>query len=221
MRHKSIVLRGLDEDIRTLFYEKKLSQQQIADKLGLKYHEVQRFLRDDKLANFNDDRLEAIAMTDDFTPLNVINYFFQSVHHAFKELAFTGLLAQMLREKLAEKIDQEGIESLNRGDNYELTRQWLNIAAKLAKLTEGSSKHLDGYIQLFDKVLSVQKEVSIVKIVTDVLRQEDPAMFKKIQRALDADPDTKRILELLSREDVIIYWDDKMVATRELLEETE
>ena len=117
MKHKNIVVRGIEDEIKDMFYLKQMKHREIADSLDLTYSEVYRFLRDDKLKNFSDDKLEAIAMSDNFNALNVISYFFQSVHHAYKELAFTGLIAEMLREKIAEKIHQEGIESLSRGDN--------------------------------------------------------------------------------------------------------
>lgn len=221
MKHKNIVSRNLELQIKEMFYLKNMTQTEIADSLGLKTPEVYRFLRDDKLKNFSDEKLEAIAQSEDFTPLNVISYYFQSVHHAFKELAFTGIIAEMIREKLAERIDKEGIESLNRGDNYELMRQWLEVSRKLGKLVEGAQKHMDGYINLFQQVLDVQREVSYVKVVTDILKKEDPELYRKLQRALDADPAAKRVLETLSREDVLTYWDsDTASVTRRSIEET-
>lgn len=220
MKHKTIVSLDLEMQIKEMFYLKNMTQTEIAAKLGLNVPEVHRFLRDDKLKNFSDEKLEAIAQSEDFTPLSVISYYFQSVHHAFKELAFTGIIAEMIREKLAEKIDKEGIESLNRGDNYELMRQWLEVSRKLGKLVEGSQKHMDGYINLFQQVLDVQREVSYVKVVTDILKKEDPELYRKLQRALDADPAAKRVLETLSREDVLTYWDsDTASVTRRSIEE--
>lgn len=220
MKHKNIVVRGLEDQIKDMFYLKQMNHREISEALDLTYSEVYRFLRDDKLKNFSDDKLEAIAMSDNFNALNVISYFFQSVHHAYKELAFTGLIAEMLREKIAEKIDQEGVESLTRGDNYELTRQWFEVSRKISKLVEGAQKHMDGYINLFSQVLDVQREVSYVKVVTEILRREDPELYRKLQRALDADPEAKRVLESLSREDVMLYWDatSNRIGRRELEE---
>lgn len=207
MRHKEIIEKGLQTQIKEMFYLKGYNQKQIAENLDLPYTQVYRFLRDDKLKNFNDEKLEAIAMSDDFNPLNVISYYFQSVHHSAKELAFTGVVSEMLRERIAKIISDEGVEALRRGDNAGLLDQWYQNAQKMASLVSGAQKHLEGYIGLFSQVLDVQREVSYVKVVTDILRKEDPALYKKIQRALDADPEAKRVLESLSSEDVLHYWD--------------
>lgn len=208
-KHNTIVTRNLQDEIKELFYIKNMTHSEIAERLGVSRNEIYNFLRDDKLKNFSDEKLEAIAMSDDMTPLNVVSYFFQSVHHAYKELAFTGMLSEMIRSKIAKIIDEEGIEAMYRGENYALTRQWLEVSQKLAKLTEGAQKHMDGYINLFAQVLDVQREVSYVKVVTDILRKEDPDLYRKLQRALDADPTAKRVLEALSRQDVLYYWDSE------------
>jgi hypothetical protein len=207
MKYKNIVSRGLEQKVKDMFYLEGRTQKDISKELGLPYHEVGRFLRDDKLKNYSDDKIEAIAMADNFNPLTVITYFFQSVHHAYKELTFTAIISEMLREKIAKKISEEGVENLVRGDNRELLSQWYANSGKLSKLTEGAQKHLEGYLNLFTQVLDVQREVSYVKVVTDILRQEDPSLYRKIQRALDADPAAKKVLEALSREDVLYYWD--------------
>lgn len=207
MRHKEIMERNLQDTIKEMFYLKNYNQRQISEELDIPYSQVYRFLRDDKLKNFSDENLEAISMSDDFNPLNVISYYFQSVHHASKELAFTGVISNMLREKIAKIISEEGIEALRRGENSGLLDHWYQNAQKMERLVAGAQKHMEGYISLFQQVLDVQREVSYVKVVTDILRQEDPALYRKIQRALDADPEAKRVLELLASNDVIHYWD--------------
>lgn len=220
MRHKQIVEMNLQGTIKELFYLKNYSHRQVADELGLKYEQVYRFLRDDKLKNFSDENLEAISMSDEFNPLNVISYFFQSVHHASKELAFTGIVSNMLREKIAKVISEEGVEALRKGENSGLLEHWYQNAQKMERLVAGAQKHMEGYISLFQQVLDVQREVSYVKVVTEILRQEDPALYRKIQRALDADPEAKRVLELLASNDVIHYWDsdEGKVSSRRLEE---
>lgn len=220
MRHKELVERNLTDKVLELFYIKGYNQKQIAEELQVPYTQVYRFLRDHKLKNFNDEKLEALAMSDDFNPLNVISYYFQSVHHSAKELAFTGIVSEMLREKIAKVISDEGIEALNKGENAALLSQWYSNAQKMAGLVAGAQKHLEGYISLFSQVLDVQREVSYVKVVTDILRQEDPTLYRKIQRALDADPEAKRVLESLSSQDVMFYWDSEgsKIASRTLEE---
>ena len=207
MRHKKIKERGLEERIKEMCYLRGYTTGQIATELDLTHSEVYRFLRDDKMKNFSDEKLETIAMSDEFNPLNVISYYFQSVHHASKELAFTGILAEMLRTRLAEIISKEGVEALSKGENYAVMQQWMELARKMTKLVEGAQKHMEGYINLFSQVIDVQREVSYVKVITEILRKEDPILYKKIQRALDADPEAKRVLESLSSSEVMMYWD--------------
>ena len=215
MKHAEIKKLNAESDIKDLYYDQGWTYSAIAKKHGLSYQQIYRFLRDDKIRNFDDDKLEAIAMTEDVGPLSVVQNFFQSVHHSSKELAFTAIVNQMLREKLAEVIDEEGVENLTRGDNYELLKQWYNNSDKMNKLVINSQKLLEGYINLFSQVLDVQREVSYVKIVTDLLKREDPELYRKLQKAMDADPEAKRVLEALSREDVVHYWDSETGSVRQ------
>jgi len=215
MKHAEIKKLNAESDIKDLYYNQGWTYSAIAKKHGLSYQQIYRFLRDDKIRNFDDDKLEAIAMTEDVGPLSVVQNFFQSVHHSSKELAFTAIVNQMLREKLAEVIDEEGVENLTRGDNYELLKQWYNNSDKMNKLVINSQKLLEGYINLFSQVLDVQREVSYVKIVTDLLKREDPELYRKLQKAMDADPEAKRVLEALSREDVVHYWDSETGSVRQ------
>lgn len=214
MKHKLIKEKGVEDEIKDLFYNQGWTYGKIAERLGLSYNHVFRFLRDDKLKNFDDDKLEAIAMSDEFNPLSVVQNYFQAVHHSSKELAFTAIINQMLREKIAKILDEEGVEGISRGDNYELLKNWQANSAKMDKLIQNSQKLLEGYINLFSQVLDVQREVSYVKVVTDLLRREDPELYRKLQRAMDADPEAKRVLEALSREDVVHYWDAETGSVR-------
>jgi len=215
MKHGEIKKLNAEEEIKDLYYNQGWNYSAIAKKFNLSYQKVYRFLRDDKIRNFDDDKLEAIAMSEEVGPLSVVQNFFQAVHHSSKELAFTSIVNQMLREKLAETIDKEGIENLTRGDNYELLKQWYNNSEKMNKLVINAQKMLEGYISLFSQVLDVQREVSYVKIVTDLLKKEDPELYRKLQKAMDADPEAKRVLEALSREDVVHYWDSDAGSVRQ------
>lgn len=211
-----IVRRNLQDEIKELFYVKNYTYQQIADTYNLSYNQVYTFLRRDKLKNYSDDKIELIAMSEEFNPLTVIGYFFQSIHHSAKELAFTGIVSEELRIKIASIIDQEGVEALTKGENARLLGQWYSNSNKMSSLVANAHKHLEAYIDLFSQVLDVQREVSYIKMVTEILRTEDPELYKKIQRALDADPTAKRILEALSSEDVMYYWDANIGKVQQL-----
>jgi hypothetical protein len=215
MKHFEIKKINAEEEIKDLYYNQGWSYSALAKKYGLSYHHIYRFLRDDKIKNYNDDKLEAIAMSDEFNPLSVVQNFFQAVHHSSKELAFTGIINQMLREKIAEIINEQGVENLTKGDNYGILKQWYNNSNKMDKLVANAQKMLEGYINLFSQVLDVQREVSYVKVVTDLLKKEDPELYRKLQRAMDADPEAKRVLEALSREDVVHYWDSDSGSIRQ------
>jgi len=208
-KSNEIVKKNLEDDVKDLYYNHGWSYRAIANYHEVSYQSVYRFLRDDKIRNYDDDKLEAIAMSEEFNPLSVVQNYFQAVHHSSKELAFTGIVNQMLREKIAEVIDEEGVENLTKGDNSELLKQWYNNSTKMDKLILNAQKLLEGYIDLFSQVLDVQREVSYVKIVTDLLKREDPELYKKLQKAMDADPEAKRVLEALSMQDVVHYWDSE------------
>lgn len=221
-KRNEIRKRELARDILEDITENMLSIAQVAEKYSLSYADVQKFLVDNKLKVYDDEKLEAIAMSEEFNPLSVIQNFFQSVHHASKELAFTGIIAQKLREEVAEIISTQGVTGLS--TNPKLSSQWYNNTNKMMKLIELAPKLMAAYTELFSQVLDVQREVSYVKLVTDLLRREDPALYRKIQKALDADPAAKRVLEALTREDVLMYWDadsGKVVRAKIAIDEEE
>lgn len=197
----------LQEKVREMFYVKKYDKKGISEVLGITENAVHRFLRGDKMSNYNDDRLEALASPGEYSALDVISNFFQSVHIATKELSWSAILQEMYREEIAEIVANEGIQALSQGDNKRLLRDSTNNAAKIRQDVTLAQKSLETYISLFEKVLDVQKEVSYIKVITEILRTEDPELYKKITRALDRDPAAKMVLEALSREDVIHYWD--------------
>jgi hypothetical protein len=217
-RHMEIVERGLAQDIKNLYYKEKWSYRAIAKHYELPYSTVYRFLRDDKFLKYDDNKIEALAMSEDFDPLSVITNYFGAVHAAQKELGFTAILNSMLREEIANIISRQGVTSLSKGENAETLNLWYNNSKKLDKLIENAQKLLEGYINLFSQVLDVQREVSYVKVVTDLLKKEDPVLYKKLQTALDADPEAKRVLDSLSRENVVLYWDSELgaIAQRQL-----
>jgi len=209
-RNLEIIQRGIGQEIKNLYYKEKWSYRAIANHFGLNYSSVYRFLRDEKFLNYNDDKIEALAMSEDFDPLSVITNYFGAVQVAQKELGFTAILNSMLREEIANIVSRQGVTSLTKGENLDTLNLWYQNSKKLDKLVENAQKLLEGYINLFSQVLDVQREVSYVKVVTDLLKKEDPVLYKKLQTALDSDPEAKRVLDSLSRENVILYWDSEL-----------
>ncbi len=217
-RNTEIVQRGIGSDIKDLYYKQKWSYRAIAEHFGLTYSAVYRYLREEKFLQYNDDKIEALAMSEDFDPLSVITNYFGAVHAAQKELGFTAVLNGMLREEVANIVSRQGVTSLGKGENADTLNLWYQNSKKLDKLIDNAQKLLEGYINLFSQVLDVQREVSYVKVVTDLLKREDPVLYRKLQLALDADPEAKRVLDALSRDNVILYWDSELggVAQRQL-----
>jgi transposase len=217
-RNTEIVQRGIGSDIKDLYYKQKWSYRAIAEHFGLTYSAVYRYLREEKFLQYNDDKIEALAMSEDFDPLSVITNYFGAVHAAQKELGFTAVLNGMLREEVANIVSRQGVTSLGKGENADTLNLWYQNSKKLDKLIDNAQKLLEGYINLFSQVLDVQREVSYVKVVTDLLKKEDPVLYKKLQSALDADPEAKRVLDSLSRDNVVLYWDSELggIAQRQL-----
>lgn len=207
MARKQSIIKQLDleepiiEDLTKNF----LSISQIAEKYDLTYSQVHGFLVKNKLQAYDDEKLEAIAISEELNPLTVVQQFFTAVHHASKELNFTGIIALEYRKIIAEKVASQGVESLV--NDEKLMKQWNDNTAKLVKLIEQAPKLLTAYIELFQQVLDVQREVSYVKVVTDLLRSQDPGLYKKLQAALAVDSTAKQVLDSLSRQDVLMYWD--------------
>jgi len=221
-RNNEIVERGIGKEIKDLYYKEKWSYRAIAQNFDLSYSAVYRFLREEKFLQYNDEKIEALAMSEDFDPLSVITNYFGAVHAAQKELGFTAVLNGMLREEIANIVSRQGVLALSKGENAETLNLWYNNSKKLDRLIENAQKLLEGYINLFSQVLDVQREVSYVKVVTDLLKREDPVLYRKLQLALDADPEAKRVLDALSRDNVILYWDSELggVAQRQLDNDT-
>lgn len=197
----------LQNEIKDMFYIQNYDKHSIAAELNLTMQGLNKFLRTDKLSDYNDDNLEAIAMTGDYNALDVITQYFQSVHYASKELSWTAMLSEMYREEIAKIVSQQGLSALSKGDNKRIYGDAVRNAEKLGRQSQLALRNLEAYITLFEKVLDVQKEVSYIKVITDLLRDDDPELYKKITRALDRDPAAKMVLEALSREDVLHYWD--------------
>jgi predicted DNA-binding protein YlxM (UPF0122 family) len=217
-RNNEIVERNIGNEIKSLYYKDKWSYRDIANHFNVSYSSVYRYLREQKFLQYNDDKIEALAMSEEFDPLSVITNYFGAVQAAQKELGFTAILNSMLREEIAEIISRQGVLALSKGENADTLNLWHNNSKKLDKLIENAQKLLEGYINLFSQVLDVQREVSYVKVVTDLLKKEDPVLYRKLQMALDADPEAKRVLDSLSRENVVLYWDSDLggIASRQI-----
>lgn len=205
-RHGSIKKRNLEDKIKELFYEKKYPYQKIADELNLSYSAVYRFIRDDKLKNYNDRRLDAVARSDTYNALSLIDSLFDSASAVAKELQFAMILASKMREKVASIVDSDDIEGLHLESNAQVYETYMKNTDKIIKLAQITPKHLDTYINLYSEILDIQREVSYVRVVTEILRKQDPETYKLIQEALNRDNAAKAVMDSLSTQDIVDYW---------------
>lgn len=197
----------MQREIKMMFYVDNWPKYAICEKLNITSDALDSFLRAEKMRDYTDARIEDVMMDENHNPLSIITSFFQSVSHVATEMSYTALLQAELREKLAKVVSDQGVEALTRGENKALYDQWVKNSNKLTTHFGSVQKNFETYLNLMNDIIDVQKEVSYVKVVTEILRSEDPALFRKIQGALDADPTTKQILNQLSMHDVIHYWD--------------
>jgi hypothetical protein len=214
-RHKKIKELNLEDAIRTSFFKHNKSISLIADELGIPFSAVQRFVREEKMKNFSDNRLEAIAKGNEDGAFLIINDIFDSASYARKEMAMTAILAQMFREDMAEVIAKGGVRGLLEEENRDMMREMYKNAEKLSKLQANVPKYLDAYINLLTQVLDLQRQVSFVKVVTEELRKADPVLHKKIFDALNADTAAKAVMGSISTDEIVEYWtSDRSIAGR-------
>lgn len=208
-RHQKIKELGLEKKIKRMFYVEQKNSSQIAAELGLSRQAVERWLRDDRIKNFSDNRLEAIARSDDYNALSLITTFFDSAAYASKELAMTAMVGQILREEVAAILAEEGIKGLIKEENERLLTLWFKNAEKLTKLAANVPKYLDSYINLYTEVLDVQRQVSYVRALTDALSKVSPETHRLVIHELNKDVAAKAVLNALNPEDIASYWSEK------------
>lgn len=200
---------GLEKKIKHLYYVEEMPMQKIANEVGLSRNAVERWIRDDRLKNYSDNRLEAIARSDDFNALSLITNLFDAAAYASKELAMTAIVGQLLREEVAEIIAKEGIEGLV-DDKYEkLLNLWFKNAEKLTRLSSNVPKFIDSYINLYTQVLDVQRQVSYVRALTDALSKVSPETHRLVIQEMNKDTAAKAVMNSLSSEDIASYWLEK------------
>lgn len=206
IRHKTIKEMNLEEVIKHEFFSLNKSINTIANEQGIPFSSVQRFIREEKIKNYNDNKLEAVARSSDYNALSLVDTFFDSANFASKELAMTAIIAQVLREEVAEIMASQGVRGLLEEENRELVSLWFKNTEKLSKLSANVPKYLDTYVNMFTQILDVQRQVSYVKVVTDELRKADPVLHKKIFDALNKDTAAKAVMGSISSADIVEYW---------------
>ena len=208
-RHKKIKELGLERTIKRMHYIEGKSIGFIADSTGLPKTAVEKFLREDKLKNFSDFKLEAIAKSDDYNALSLVETFFSSAAYASKELAMSAILNQMIREEIATILAEEGIRGLLNEGNQALLNLWYRNTEKVAKLSANLPKYLDSYMNLYTQVLDVQRSVSYVRSLTDAIAKVSPETHQLIMRSMDKDVAAKAVLNSMSSDDIAGYWSEK------------
>jgi hypothetical protein len=208
-KHKRIKEMGLERAIKKMHYIEGRSFSYIAQETGLPKTAIEKFLRDDKLKNFSDFKLEAIAKSDDYNALSLVETFFSSAAYASKELAMTAMLNQIIREEVAAILAEEGISGLLTEDRQPLINFWFKNSERLSKLSANLPKYLDAYMNLYTQVLDVQRSVSYVRSLTDAIAKVSPETHQLIMRTMDKDVAAKAVLNAMSSEDIAGYWQEK------------
>lgn len=209
MSQKKISDLSLEKEIKRLYYVEQMTTSQIGKELGLPRASIERWIRDDRLKNYSDNRLEAIARSDDFNALSLITNLFDSAAYAAKELAMTAIVGQMLREEISGILAEEGIEGLV-DDKYEkLLNLWFRNAEKLTKMSANVPKFIDSYINLYTQVLDVQRQVSYVRALTDALSKVSPETHRLVIQEMNKDVAAKAVMNSLNSEDIAAYWQEK------------
>lgn len=199
----------LERKIKRMHYIEGLPSAKIAEELEIPESGIKKFIREDKIKNFSDYKLEAVAKSDDYNALSLIDTFFQSAAHSSKEISMTAILGQIIREEVAEILSEEGINGLTSEKNTKLVELWFKNTEKLVKLTSNMPKMLDSYIGLYDKVLDVQRQVSYVRAMTDAIEKVAPEIRNAIRRELQRDTAAKAVLDALEPTDIASYWGSK------------
>lgn len=197
---------GLEDDIVKDFFIYNKTVENIAKERKLPYSAVQRFIVDYKFKNYTDTKLEAISKTSDQNHLQMVDTFFNSAAHMSKEIAFTAIIAGMLREEIAGLISNEGITALTNDNNKQLVNYWTLNVEKLTKLAANMPKYIDTYINMYTQVLDLQRQISYVKVVNDALSEADPVLHKKIMKALNQDSAAKAVIGSLDSSNIVDYW---------------
>lgn len=200
---------GLEKQIKRLYYVEQMTTSQIGKELGLPRASIERWIRDDRLKNYSDNRLEAIARSDDFNALSLITNLFDSAAYAAKELAMTAIVGQMLREEISGILAEEGIEGLVDEKYEKLLNLWFKNSEKLTKMSANVPKFIDSYINLYTQVLDVQRQVSYVRALTDALSKVSPETHRLVIQEMNKDTAAKAVMNSLSSEDIAAYWEEK------------
>lgn len=206
MSLKRIKEEGLEQRIIEMHVHGKKTHRMIATELKLPESSVYRYLRQYKLENYDDRNLELISRTEDYNPLSLFQMMFDSAAQHAKELAMVSVLSGMIREKVAEKLATGGIDGLLDEDGLKYLALWEKNLTKMTILSQNIGKFVDSYINTFTQVLDIQKEVSYVRVVTEVLKKKSPEDYKVIQRALNDDPAARAVLNALKPADITSYW---------------
>lgn len=206
-RHKIIRERNLEQQIRELF-AKGVPMTAVAEQLDLPHSAVVRFLREESIKNYDDTKLAKIAKVEDYNPLSLIDTFFDAASFVASDLRFTAILAAKFREEIADKMNQSdgSMQAFTDETNKKLFEAWYMNTEKLMKLSDRSEKQLQTFINLLTQVLDISREISYVRVVTEVLQDSDPATYKKIQKALREDPAAKAVMGALDTSAIVDFW---------------
>lgn len=206
----------LEDEIRDRVYRKKETTKDIALALNIPTHAISKLLKSDYWRTKDDTRLKQILKTDsNVGALDIIDNLFMSLMLSAKELQYNGVLSMEIREKISTIIEEEGVEELFTEKNKNLMSEYRKTTESIAKLSGNANEYMKTYLTMFRDVLEVQRDVSYIRVVTDVLSKLAPEVKAKLNKGLSEDPVMKAMMNKISTNDVENYFvdSDSIVAT--------
>lgn len=197
-RFNSIRVQGLEKEILRQHFIEKKTVTQLSDLHGISSGTITSYILDYKLANYDDSVIEETALLDSENHLGVMTMFFANAMYLAKEGAMLSVMARKTREEIARKMSEEGTLEVFKDEN--LMRAWTEINKRTSDYTANSSKTMETYLKLMEKVLDKQRELAFVKVLFDLVQKLEPRVAEKLHDALVNDDYARAVLQSLSGE---------------------
>ena len=206
-RHAAILARGIEKDILEKFFIEGWTVQRISRAFKLSRNTIQKFIEDYLLRHYDDTVVEQVATMGMENHLGIVNTFFATALYVAREAAFNAIYLQKIREKVARKLAEEGLEATIA--DKDLMRSWDVASARLDRYTRLANEHLKTYLQLLEKVLDAQRDVAFARVVLDYINRLDPEVGAKLKELMAQDEYAKAIFSSLSGKALVSAFKDR------------